>query len=283
MQHATNRTHAQRIGWSGQIDLLCLLLLALAGYLGPLVLPLDPYGLTDSRLASPQWTAGAWPTFGTDDLGRDLLSRLAYGARCSLTIGFAVVSASAAIGRLLGLLAGTYGGWVDALIMRVTDVVMALPGIVLAIVVVAVLGPGIGNAMAAVTIVALPRFARVVRAVAMLEMKKQYVQAARTCGVSRFRIMGSEVLPNCCGPVLVQATLGFSDAILDIAALGFLGLGARPPMPEWGAMLADARPFIESAPYLVILPGAAIVLTVLSFNLMGDALQQRFDPKGKVK
>jgi peptide/nickel transport system permease protein/dipeptide transport system permease protein len=247
------------------------------------MLTLDPYGLTDSRLTSPQWQAGGWPTLGTDDLGRDLLSRLTYGARCSLTVGFAVVGTSALIGTLLGLLAGTYGGLVDALVMRVTDIIMALPGIVLAIVVVAVFGPGLGNAMIAVTIVALPRFTRVVRAVAMLEMKKQYVHAARACGASHFRIMRSEVLPNCCGPVLVQATLGFSDAILEIAALGFLGLGARPPTPEWGAMLADARPFIESAPYLVILPGAAIVITVLGFNLMGDALQQRFDPKGRVQ
>jgi peptide/nickel transport system permease protein/dipeptide transport system permease protein len=222
------------------------------------------------------------PTLGTDDIGRDLLGRLLYGARCSLGIGFGVVSISALLGASLGLVAGTCGGWVDTVIMRVTDIVMTLPSILLAIVVVALVGPGLFNAMVAVTVVGLPRFVRVMRAVAMQEMSKQYVQAARVCGASRVGIMWSEVLPNCWGPVLVQATLGFGDAILDIAALGFLGLGARPPMPEWGAMLADARPFIQSSPYLVLLPGISIAIAVLGLNLTGDALQALIDPKGRV-
>ncbi|MFC4160297.1 ABC transporter permease [Chitinimonas lacunae] len=267
-----------RSGWFG---LGCVLLLLALGYLGPQLFSLDPYGLGSERLLPPQWTGGTGPLLGTDDLGRDMLARLVYGARSSLSVGLAVVSVSVLIGTTLGLLAGVYGGWIDAAIMRLTDAIMTLPSILLAIVIVAVLGPGLFNAVLAVTLVAIPRFIRIVRSVAALEMKKQYVLAARSCGASRFKILWSEVLPNCWSPVIVQASLGFSDAILEIAALGFLGLGARAPVAEWGMMLADARPFIESAPYLVILPGGCIMLTVLGFNLLGDALQDLLDPKAR--
>ncbi len=268
------------IGASGRLGMLCVLSLVVLGGLGPLVLNLDPFSLSDNRLVGPGWLLGGGPVLGTDDLGRDMLSRLVYGARSSLGIGAGVVAFSALIGTLLGLLAGVYGGWVDAAVTRLTDAIMTLPSILLAIVVVAVLGAGLRNAMLAVTVVALPRFVRTVRSVAALEMKKQYVLAARTCGLSRFRILWSEILPNCWGPVIVQSSLGFSDAILETAALGFLGLGAQPPVAEWGTMLADARPFIESAPYMVVLPGACIIITVLGFNLLGDALQDLMDPKG---
>ncbi|HEU4403940.1 MAG TPA: ABC transporter permease [Polyangiaceae bacterium] len=274
-----HKTSWPSLGASGRLGLLCVLSLAMLGGLGPLILNLDPFSLSDSRLADPRWLLGRGPVLGTDDLGRDMLSRLAYGARSSLSIGAGVVAFSALVGTLLGLLAGVYGRWVDAAVTLLTDSIMTLPSILLAIVVVAVLGPGLLNAMLAVTVVAVPRFARTVRSVAALEMKKQYVLAARSCGMSRFKILWSEILPNCWGPVIVQSSLGFSDAILETAALGFLGLGAQPPVAEWGTMLADARPFIESAPYMVVLPGACIMVTVLGFNLLGDALQDLIDPK----
>lgn len=275
-----HKTRWAGIGASGRLGMLCVLLLVALGGLGPLVLNLDPFSLSDNRLVDPRWLLEPGPVLGTDDLGRDMLSRLAHGARSSLGIGAVVVSFSALVGTLLGLLAGVYGRWVDAAVTRLTDAIMTLPSILLAIVVVAVLGPGLLNAMLAVTLVAVPRFVRTVRSVAALEMKKQYVLAARTCGLSRFRILWSEILPNCWGPVIVQSSLGFGDAILETAALGFLGLGAQPPVAEWGTMLADARPFIESAPYMVVLPGACIMVTVLGFNLLGDALQDLIDPKG---
>lgn len=265
-------------GW-GNIGFFVLVSLLLLGFLAPLLLDLSPYQLSSELLAPPSWNPLSVPILGTDDLGRDMFARLVYGARCSLGIGFVVVAVSLVIGVGLGLLAGVYGGWLDALIMRLVDLLMCLPSILLAIVIVAVLGSGLVNAVVAVTIIGIPRFVRVVRSVAIQEMQKTYVMAAFASGSSRFRVLWSEVLPNCVPPVIVQAALGFSDAILEIAALGFLGLGAKPPVAEWGAMLADARPFIESHPLLVVMPGVCILLTVLSFNLVGDTLRDRLDPK----
>jgi peptide/nickel transport system permease protein/dipeptide transport system permease protein len=246
-----------------------------------LSLDLDPYGLSNNLRATPALLGGSGPLLGTDDLGRDVLARLAYGARTSVGIGLAIVAASMSLGILFGLVAGVYGGWMDTIIMRAAEVVMTLPSILLAIVVVAVIGSGLAPAMCAVTIVAVPGFIRIVRSVSALEMKKQYVQAARTGGDSKLRILWDEVLPNCWGPIIAQATLGFGEALLHIAALGFLGLGARPPIAEWGAMLADARPFIESDPHLIVLPGLCLLTTVLGCTLLGDALQQRIDPKSR--
>jgi peptide/nickel transport system permease protein/dipeptide transport system permease protein len=265
---------------SGNIGLFFVTILLFVGYILPLIGDFSPYQLSVDLLKSPNWfTDNNNQLLGTDDLGRDLLSRLVYGAQTSLTIGFFVVFMSVLIGTLMGMLAAVYGGWVDVAIMRLTDIVMSLPGILLAIVIVSVLGPNLINAMFAITLVSIPRYIRVVRSVAALEMKKQYVQASLSFGTSRFRILWSEVLPNCWAPIIVQATLGFSDAILDVAALGFLGLGARSPVAEWGAMLADARSFIESEPYMVILPGVCIMITVLAFNLVGDAIRDILDPK----
>lgn len=264
---------------SGVIGACGILLLLLIGFIVPIFVELNPYQLSDALLQEPQWAIGGPHWLGTDDLGRDLFSRLVAGTKYSLGIGFAVVIGSAAIGAFLGLAAGVYGGWVDAVVMRCIDILMCLPSILLAIVMVAVLGPGLVNAMIAVSIVAIPRFARIMRSAAANEMKKQYVFAAQSCGTPRFKILWSEVLPNCWAPLIVQATLGFSDAILDIAALGFLGLGAKAPTPEWGVMLSDAKPFIESMPFMVILPGTCILMTVLSFNLLGDWLRDWFDPK----
>ncbi|NML18018.1 ABC transporter permease [Azohydromonas caseinilytica] len=267
-----------RLSRPGLLGLGGVMLLLAVGTLAPLLFDLDPYGLSQ-RLRWPPTPGAGGPWLGTDDLGRDQLARLVYGARTSLGIGLAVVASSLGVGTLLGLLAGVYGGWVDRLVARAMDLAMSLPSILLAIVVVAVLGPGLLNAVLAVSLVAVPRFVRVVRSVAVLEMRKPYVQAARSCGVSRWRLLYSEVLPNCRAPVIVQAALGFSDAILEIAALGFLGLGAPAPVAEWGAMLADARPFIETEPHLMLLPGLCILAAVLSFNLLGDALRDALDPR----
>jgi ABC-type dipeptide/oligopeptide/nickel transport system permease subunit len=264
---------------SGVIGACGIVFLLLIGFLLPLFVELHPYQLSDVLSHKPEFNFGENHLLGTDDLGRDLFSRLVAGTKYSLGIGFAVVLGSAAIGAFLGLMAGVYGGWVDAIVMRCVDILMCLPSILLAIVMVAILGPGLVNAMIAVSIVAIPRFVRIMRATAANEMKKQYVFAAQSCGTSKFKILWSEVLPNCWAPLIVQATLGFSDAILDIAALGFLGLGAKAPTPEWGVMLSDAKPFIESSPFMVILPGMCILITVLSFNLLGDWLRDWCDPK----
>jgi dipeptide transport system permease protein len=219
---------------------------------------------------------------GTDSLGRDMVSRLIHGARISLFIGAAVMGVSFVLGVLLGLACvgfTRFGGAVDVAITRTMDLIMAVPGLVLAILVVAVLGPSLPNTIIAVTLVSLPRYVRLVRASALAELGKDYVVAARVAGVRRLRLLFVTVLPNCLSPLIVQAALGVSDAILEAAALGFLGLGAQPPTAEWGTMLADAREFIRSDPWLVTLPGLAILVTVVSINLMGDGLRDALDPR----
>ncbi|MFR0687897.1 ABC transporter permease [Enterobacterales bacterium AE_CKDN230030158-1A_HGKHYDSX7] len=268
-----------RLGGAGSIALLTIVLFTALGWLGPLMFGLEPYVLSDELLAAPAWLSGQGGLLGNDDLGRDQLARLVYGARHSLSIGMLVVLIACSLGSLLGLYAAAYRGIVDRLVMRLVEVLMTLPSILLAIIVVAILGPGLINAMFAVALVAIPRFVRVVRAVALAEMQKQYILAARTCGASTQRIIWSELLPNCLGAIIAQAALGISDAILEIAALGFLGLGAQPPTAEWGAMLADSRAFIASEPQLMLLPGLCILATVVSFNLLGDALQDCLDPR----
>jgi dipeptide transport system permease protein len=239
----------------------------------------------DAVRAAPMWAEGGSSRFvlGTDSLGRDMLSRLIHGARISLFIGLAVMGVSFVIGVSLGLACvsfkGSVGNAVDVAITRVMDLIMAVPSLVLAILVVAVLGPNLMNTIVAVTIVYLPRYVRLVRASALGELEKDYVTAARVAGVKPLRLMLSTVLPNCLSPLIVQAALGVSDAILEAAALGFLGLGAQPPTAEWGTMLADAREFIRSNPWLVTFPGLAILVTVVSINLAGDGLRDALDPK----
>lgn len=266
------------------IGLALVVAFALIAILAPWLAPYDPTIIHDGQLTkAPFWSAGGSHEFwlGTDDVGRDLLSRLIYGARISMAVGFMVVVVSLTIGTALGLLAGYAGGWVDALIMRFTDILMSLPSILLAIVVVTVLGQNLTNAILAVSVTVVPGFVRLVRAQVMVEKGRQYVIAARSFGAGHFRQVFSNILPNCLAPVIVQGTLGFSDGILSVAALGFLGLGAKPPTAEWGTMLSDSRSYIESAPWLVTLPGLCILIVVLGFNMLGDGLRDALDPRLK--
>jgi len=238
----------------------------------------------DFTLVPPAWDAGGSSRFllGTDPVGRDILSRLIHGTRLSLVIGLVSVGLSLSFGVLLGLVAGFYRGRLpEYVVMRLMDVMLALPSLLLAVAVVAVLGPGLANAMFAIAIVMLPHFVRLTRGAVLGELAKDYVQASRLAGAGTARLMFDTVLPNCAAPLIVQATLGFSSAILDAAALGFLGLGAQPPTPEWGSMLASALEFIQSAWWVVTLPGLAILITVLAFNLTGDGLRDALDPKLK--
>lgn len=266
------------------IGIAFILISLIIAILAPLIAPHDPTEIFSNALRlPPSFTQGGQPGFffGTDDIGRDLLSRLIYGSRISLSVGFCVVVLALTSGTILGVLAGFYGGLIDSCIMRLTDLIMSLPSILFAIVIVAVLGPGISNSIVAVSVVAVPNFVRIIRAQVMVEKNRQYVQAAKLFGAGNFRIMFMEILPNCMAPLIVQASLGFSDGILNVAGLGFLGLGAQAPMSEWGTMLSDARSFIESSPWMVTLPGLCILLTVLSFNLLGDGLRDALDPRLK--
>lgn len=258
--------------------------LILLAVFAPLIAPHDPTSQArDALLVPPYWQDGGSATYllGTDAIGRDILSRLLFGARFSLFIGLVVVTIALTGGIALGLLAGFFGGWVDSVIMRVMDVVLAFPSLLLALVLVAVLGPGLTNAMIAIALVLQPHFARLTRAAVMAEKNREYVMAARVAGASKLRLMFRTILPNCLGPLIVQGTLSFSNAILDAAALGFLGMGAQPPTPEWGTMLAEAREFILRAPWVVTFPGVAILITVLAINLVGDGLRDALDPKLK--
>lgn len=241
--------------------------------------PLEQF--RDSTKLPPVWAQGGnWKfPLGTDPLGRDMLSRILHGARVSLFIGLAVMLVTAIIGIFLGLIAAFRGGIIDVVVIRIMDLIMAIPSLVLAILIIAVIGPNLTNTIVAITIVYLPRFVRLVRASALSELSKDYVTAAKVSGVGPWRLMFSTVLPNCMAPLIVQAALGVSDAILEAAGLGFLGLGAQPPTPEWGSMLADARDLISSNPWVMALPGIAILITVLAINLMGDGLRDALDPR----
>lgn len=236
-----------------------------------------------ATLLPPGWAeGGSWShPLGTDPLGRDMLSRLLYGARYSFFVGIVVVVIAATGGILLGLLAGFAPRWLDTIIMRIMDVILSLPSLLLALVLVAILGPSLLNAMIAIAIVLQPHYVRLTRAAVMTERSKDYVISARVAGAKLGRLMFVTVLPNCLAPIIVQAALSFSNAILDVAALGFLGMGAQPPTPEWGTMLAEAREFILRAWWVVTFPGLAILITVLSINLMGDGLRDALDPKLK--
>ena len=265
----------------GLATVLLLIVMALSANLIAPYSPIEQY--RDATLVPPMWQAGGSARFilGTDPVGRDILSRLIYGTRLSLVIGLVSVTLSLTIGVILGLIAGYFRGIVEVALMRLMDIMLALPSLLLAVAVVAILGPGLMNAMYAIAIVMLPHYARQTRAAVIGEMQKDYVNASRIAGAGTLRLMFNCILPNCAAPLIVQATLGFSSAILDAAALGFLGLGAQPPTPEWGSMLASALEFIQSAWWVVTFPGLAILVSVLAFNLMGDGLRDALDPKLK--
>ncbi|MFN8943556.1 MAG: ABC transporter permease [Pseudobdellovibrionaceae bacterium] len=259
-----------------------ILFFLIVAVLSPVIAPFSYKEIVSSDLRLPPIWEQSEKTLhilGTDDLGRDVFSRIIYGTPVSLFIGFSVVIFSITIGTLLALIAGTKGGWVDQIISRVIDIMMSIPSLLLSIVVVAILGPSLQNTIIAVGITAIPTIFRIVRAQVIVEMKKNYVIAAKTFGASWTRIAFGHVLVNCLAPILVQASLGFSEGVLSAAALGFLGLGAQPPVPEWGAMLSDSRSYLESSPWLVTLPGLCILLVVIGFNLLGDGLRDYFDPK----
>lgn len=231
----------------------------------------------------PIWAEGGdWShIFGTDALGRDQLSRMIYGSRYSFYIGFIVIFFCLTIGVVLGLVAAFNKGFIENLIMRLMDIILAFPSLLMALALVAILGPSLENAMIAIAVVFIPHFVRLTRAQALSELGKDYVSSSKTMGASTARLMFINVLPNCMPPLIVQATMSFSAAILDAAALGFLGMGAQPPAPEWGTMLADSRQYILSDPWLMAVPGLAILFTVLSINLIGDGLRDALDPKMK--
>ncbi|HEX5503461.1 MAG TPA: ABC transporter permease [Thermomicrobiales bacterium] len=258
---------------AGGVVALLLALLALAA---PLVAPYDPIAQDYNHLLE---APSRQHPFGTDQFGRDILSRIIYGGRISLSVGFLGTALGVALGVLLGIVTGYYGGWVDGLIMRLIDIQLAFPGLLLAITIVAVLGVGAQNVVIAIGVFTVPGFARILRGSILALKQQDFVVAARAVGVGDRRLMFGHLLPNAVAPILVLATLRLGTAILTAASLSFLGLGVRPPAPEWGAMLSDGRQFLQLAPHVVIFPGLAILLIMLALNLLGDGLRDALDPK----
>jgi peptide/nickel transport system permease protein len=254
-----------------------LILVALISLLAPVLAPHDPIETNLSQRLAPIGTPGY--LLGADDLGRDILSRLIWGGRISLVVGFGAVMVAMLLGVIVGLLSGYFGGWVDSLFMRLIDILMAFPAILLAITIVASLGPGLRNAMLAVAIVGVPYYARIVRGSVLSLREHEYVQAARVIGASNSRIILRHLFPNTLAPLIVAATLDVGWFIMIAAGLSFLGLGAQPPTAEWGVMLSTGRQFIRNAPHLSILPGSAIFLVVLAINFLGDGLRDALDPR----
>ena len=281
------RIYRQRSAKIGGILLILLLLIAI---FAPVIAPFDPekvlIGVEDvKKRESPCIHLLGCPEdkpqhiMGTDGNVRDVFSRVIYGSRVSLFIGFSTVGFAIIIGTVLGLLSGYFGGWSENVIMRSMDVLLAFPSLLLAIAIVSVLGPGLQNALLAIAIVSIPIYARVVRASVLSIKEQEFVSASRALGASDSRNMFVRILPNAFPPLVVQATLGIAAAILSAAALSFLGLGAQPPTPEWGTMLGSERNQVFTAPHLVFIPGVAIMITVLAFNLLGDGLRDALDPR----
>jgi glutathione transport system permease protein len=261
---------------SAMVAGIFIFILVLVAIFAPFIAPFDPYA-TDYNKAMMPPSANHWA--GTDIYGRDILSRIIFGARISLMVGVSSVTIGAIVGVTLGLISGFFGGFLDEIIMRSSDVLFAFPGILLAIAVVAILGPGLVNVVAAVAIFSIPTFARIVRSTTLSIKESLYVRAARSMGASDKRIMFIHIMPGTLSGAIVYFTMRIGTSILTASALSFLGLGAQPPTPEWGAMLAESRDYIGVADHLTIFPGIAIFLTVLAFNIFGDGLRAAFDPK----
>lgn len=273
---AWRRLKKQRLAMVGGAIILFFVILAI---FAPLLTPYEYHDVNlDQRFIKP-FTDGH--IFGTDDLGRDLFTRIVYGAQISLTVGISAVSISIIFGTVMGLLAGFYGKWVDMLISRIFDIMLAFPSILLAITIVTVIGRSLTNALIAIAIVNIPTYGRLVRSKVLSLKEEEFIVAARAIGMHDRRIILHHLLPNSMTPIIVQGTLGVATAIIETAALGFLGLGAVPPTPEWGTMLADSKDYIQIAPWTVVIPGIAIMLVVLGFNLFGDGLRDALDPKMK--
>jgi ABC-type dipeptide/oligopeptide/nickel transport system permease subunit len=268
-----------RAGIIGFVFIGVILFIAIAA---PFIAPYDPTVQDlSNRLIPPVWhSEGLWPhILGTDDFGRDIFSRIIYGSRISIAIGVISVSISLFFGLILGVLSGYYSGIVDNIVMRIIDIMLALPSIMLAIVIVAILGPSLNNAMIAIGIVGIPTYARLIRGSFIDIRDREYVIASKINGAGDFRMIFFVMLPNCLTPIIVQATMGFASAVLEAAGLSFLSLGAKPPTPEWGSMLASSMDFIVTAPWLIVYPGLAIFITVMAFNLAGDGLMDMLNPK----
>ncbi|WP_144391385.1 ABC transporter permease subunit [Pleionea sediminis] len=275
-----NRQFRQHKG--AMLGLFFLLIILIASVFAPIIAPYDPAEQFPEFLRKPPaWTddGNREFIFGTDDLGRDVFSRIIYGSQLSLGLSAVVVFIAAIFGILLGAIAGLSRGFIEFSILRLMDIILAVPSLLLAIVIIAIIGPGLPNAIYAVAIVLIPHFVRIVRASIKEEMNKDYVVAARLDGANKARLFTHSILPNILPPLIVQVSLAFSTAIIDIAALGFLGLGAQPPNPEWGTILSQSRDYIQLAPWTVTIPGVAILITVLSINLVGDGLRDALDPK----
>lgn len=260
------------------IFILILAVIAIVTAVAPGILPYDPYQQDLGQSLLPP-SAEHW--FGTDLQGRDIFCRVMVGTQISLSVGLIAVAFSLTIGVILGSIAGYKGGWIDTVIMRIMDMMLAIPSILLAIAIMAALGPGIEKAVVAIGLVSIPEYARIVRSEILAIKENDYVAAARVIGDSNFKIVFRHVLPNALPSIIVRATLGISSAILDCAALGFLGLGVQPPAAEWGDMLGRGRNELFRAPWLMIFPGLAITLAVLAFNLLGDGIRDGLDPKSR--
>jgi len=275
---ASNTSRRFRRRWrlsalvGGAIVAACVLVAVCA----PLLAPHDPIQIFSGQLRKPPSLSFL---MGTDEIGRDILSRVIFGGRVSLRVGLISVSIAMACGSALGLIAGYLGGWTDAIIMRVVDVMLAFPGILLAIAIVAVLGPGIDNVMFAVGIESIPVYVRTVRASTLSIKQNEFVMAAHASGAAPSGIIWRHILPNVVAPIIVLATLGVGIAILTTAGLSFIGLGAQPPTPEWGSMLATGRTYVRDAPWIAAFPGLSIVIVVLALNLLGDGLREALDPR----
>lgn len=260
------------------VGLIVILLLVFIAFFGEAIAPYDPLKI-DMGSAKQAPSASHW--FGTDIQGRDIFSRVLSGTKYSLFVGIGAVAFSLVIGTIVGAIAGYFGGIIDIVFMRIMDMMLAIPSILLAITLMAAFGQGLDKAIIAIGIVSIPEYARIVRSSILSVKENDYVAAAKVIGNNDGRIIFKHILPNVVSSIVVRATLGISTAILDIAALGFLGLGVKPPTPEWGTMLGDAKTYILSLPYMIVFPGIAISITVLAFNLFGDGLRDALDPKAR--